>query len=154
MTTENPKPPEQIPDVTEASSAALCSAAAWRSLAMRLADESTTVLNNAHWEVKCGSGDLLTTIKAVREKYRLETQMLSNYGSASAPHGSCLICGHDKPYAVWSGNIGACLDCREAARAFRSLCEKVRNLQRTIDESTATAIREDTESFMPPNDAS
>ena len=51
------------------------SAASWRVLAMRLADESTAVLDNAHWEVKHGSGDLLTTIKAVREKYRLETQM-------------------------------------------------------------------------------
>jgi hypothetical protein len=54
------------------------SAAAWRNLAMRLADEATTVLDNAHWEVKHGSGDLLTTIKAVREKYRLETQMPPN----------------------------------------------------------------------------
>ena len=50
----------------------------WRTLAMRLADESTAVLDNAHWEVKHGSGDLLTTIKAVREKYRLETQMPPN----------------------------------------------------------------------------
>lgn len=55
-----------------------CSAASWRTLAMRLADESTAVLDNAHWEVKHGSGDLLTTIKAVREKYRLETQMPPN----------------------------------------------------------------------------
>lgn len=54
------------------------SAASWRNLAMRLADESTAVLDNAHWEVKHGSGDLLTTIKAVREKYRLETQMPPN----------------------------------------------------------------------------
>ena len=50
----------------------------WRTLAMRMADESTAVLDNAHWEVKHGSGDLLTTIKAVREKYRLETQMPPN----------------------------------------------------------------------------
>ena len=58
--------------------AARCSAAAWRSAAMRLADEATAVLDNAHWEVKHGSGDLLTTIKAVREKYRLETQVPPN----------------------------------------------------------------------------
>jgi len=45
---------------------------------MRLADEATVVLDNAHWEVKHGSGDLLTTIKAVQEKYRLETQMPPN----------------------------------------------------------------------------
>ena len=67
--------------------AAPSSAASWRTLAMRLADESTTVLDNAHWEVKHGSGDLLTTIKAVREKYRLETQMPPN----------AALCRADKP---------------------------------------------------------
>jgi hypothetical protein len=61
------------------------SAAAWRALAMRLADESTAVLDNAHWEVKHGSGDLLTTIKAVREKYRLETQMPPNVKAQAQP---------------------------------------------------------------------
>ena len=60
------------------SRAATGSAEAWRKLASQLADEATVVLDNAHWEVKHGSGDLLTTIKAVREKYRLETQMPPN----------------------------------------------------------------------------
>ena len=50
---------------------------------MRLAEESTVVLDNAHWEVKHGSGDLLTTIKAVREKYRLETQMPPNASNSA-----------------------------------------------------------------------
>ena len=58
----------------------------WRTLAMRMADESTAVLDNAHWEVKHGSGDLLTTIKAVREKYRLETQLPPNV-DLSQRHG-------------------------------------------------------------------
>lgn len=48
--------------------------AEWRKLAMRLADEAIEVLDNAHLEVKHGSGDLRKTIKAVREKYRLETE--------------------------------------------------------------------------------
>ena len=60
-------------------------AAAWRILPMRLADESTAVLDNAHWEVKHGSGDLLTTIKAVRKKYRLETQVPPNIPSSATP---------------------------------------------------------------------
>lgn len=34
-----------------------------------------------------------------------------------APHGSCLICGYDKPYRVWhfSGVAGVCDDCYRAA---------------------------------------
>ena len=40
--------------------------AAWKTLALRLADEAQTCLDNSHWEVKFGSGDMLTTIKAIR----------------------------------------------------------------------------------------
>ena len=35
------------------------------------------------------------------------------------PHGSCLICGRDKFFAIWhfSGVTGVCFTCREKARA-------------------------------------
>ena len=60
------------------SRAATGSAEAWRKLASQLADEATAVLENAHWEVKHGSGDLLATINSVREKYRLELETPPN----------------------------------------------------------------------------
>lgn len=40
----------------------------WRTLAIRIADEAQTCLDNAHWEVGFGSGDLKKTIRAVRAK--------------------------------------------------------------------------------------
>lgn len=40
--------------------------AAWKALALRLAEEAQTCIDNAHWEVKFGSGDMLKTIKAIR----------------------------------------------------------------------------------------
>jgi hypothetical protein len=43
-------------------------ALAWKKLALRLAQEAAAVLDNAHWEVKFGSGDLLETLKQVREQ--------------------------------------------------------------------------------------
>lgn len=39
--------------------------AAWKALALRLAGEALTCINNSHWEVKYGSGDMLKTIKAI-----------------------------------------------------------------------------------------
>lgn len=35
------------------------------------------------------------------------------------PHGSCLICGRDRFFAIWhfSGVTGVCFTCREKARA-------------------------------------
>lgn len=39
-------------------------------------------------------------------------------GSAD-PRGSCMICGYDKPFAIWHGvhaGVGVCLECRETAR--------------------------------------
>lgn len=46
--------------------------AMWKTLALRLTDQAQTCLDNAHWEVKFGSGDLLATIKAIRLKAELE----------------------------------------------------------------------------------
>lgn len=31
------------------------------------------------------------------------------------PNGSCLICGNFRPFEVWSGTVGVCHECREAA---------------------------------------
>lgn len=45
-------------------------ALAWKKLALRLAQEAAAVLDNAHWEVKFGSGDLVETLKQVREQSR------------------------------------------------------------------------------------
>lgn len=65
------------------------SAAAWRALAMRLADEATVVIDNAHWEVKHGSGDLLTTIKAIRLMKEVEAaEHLNDQAHRSAPGGT------------------------------------------------------------------
>ncbi len=33
------------------------------------------------------------------------------------PVGSCLICGHEKPFGVWKADVGVCGDCRDKARA-------------------------------------
>ena len=37
------------------------------------------------------------------------------------PHGSCLLCGHDKPFAVFvaDASVGVCQSCREAAGGSR-----------------------------------
>lgn len=36
------------------------------------------------------------------------------------PHGSCMVCGHDKPYGVWHESLvtGCCHDCRDAGQAL------------------------------------
>lgn len=47
--------------------------ATWKALAIRLAGEAQICLDNAHWEVKFGSGDLLATIKAVRLRAEIES---------------------------------------------------------------------------------
>lgn len=33
----------------------------------------------------------------------------------ASPRGSCMVCGHDKPYAVWEprGRYGVCRTCRD-----------------------------------------
>lgn len=64
-------PPENFSVPTSMQSAAAFaeasgSDAAWKTLALRLAEEAQTCLDNAHWEVKFGSGDMLKTIKAIR----------------------------------------------------------------------------------------
>ena len=79
--------------------------ASWRNLAMRLADEATEVLDNAHWEVKHGSGDLLTSIKSVREKYRNETQLPP---TAKETDAHCLACGFKMNGGA---NVGLCPKC-------------------------------------------
>lgn len=40
-----------------------------RALTLRLVNEAQTVIDNSHWEVRYGSGDLLKTIKEVRAIY-------------------------------------------------------------------------------------
>ena len=64
-------PPENFSVPTSMQSAAAFaeasgSDAAWKTLALRLAEEAQTCIDNAHWEVKFGSGDMLKTIKAIR----------------------------------------------------------------------------------------
>ena len=34
------------------------------------------------------------------------------------PTGSCLICGHDKPFGAWKSDVGVCLECRDKARGY------------------------------------
>lgn len=70
-------PPENFSVPTSMQSAAAFaeasgSDAAWKALAIRLAEEAQTCLDNAHWEVKFGSGDMLKTIKAIRLMARVE----------------------------------------------------------------------------------
>jgi hypothetical protein len=64
-----------------------CCAAAWKRLALTLAEESQAVLDNAHWEVSFGSGDLRRTIKAVRELQRLESAKPHNADISQAGAG-------------------------------------------------------------------
>lgn len=54
--------------------APLGSADVWKRLAMHLANDAEICLDNAHWEVRCGSGHLRETIKTVRELYLSEMQ--------------------------------------------------------------------------------
>ena len=56
-----------------------CSAATWKMLALRMADEALTCLNNSHWEVKFGSGDLLNTIRTVQRLQDQEAKMPPNF---------------------------------------------------------------------------
>lgn len=39
------------------------------------------------------------------------------------PHGSCLICGYDKPFGVWKpgADCGVCVDCRDAGNRLRGV---------------------------------
>lgn len=41
-------------------------AAIWKRLAITLADRAQDCLDNAHWEVRDGSGDLIDVIREVR----------------------------------------------------------------------------------------
>ena len=64
-------PPENfsVPSSMQSAAAfaeASGSDAAWKALALRLAEEAQTCIDNAHWEVRFGSGDMLKTIKAIR----------------------------------------------------------------------------------------
>jgi len=57
-----------------AFAAASGSDAAWKTLAIRLAGEALTCINNSHWEVRYGSGDMLKTIKAIHLLARVESE--------------------------------------------------------------------------------
>ena len=54
------------------------SAALWKRLAMQIAEEAQVVLDNAHWEVSYGSGDLRRTIKAVKRLQYTESETPQN----------------------------------------------------------------------------
>lgn len=80
------------PDVTDnwqapaTSAPASGSDAAWKALALRLAEEAQTCLDNAHWEVKFGSGDMLKTIKAIRLMKEVEAaEHLNDESSHAGP---------------------------------------------------------------------
>jgi hypothetical protein len=51
------------------------------------------------------------------------------------PHGSCLICGHDRPYAVWHdpSMVGVCFACRDAAKGPGGLAFRAELLRRFDD---------------------
>ena len=67
----------------------LGSAATWKRLAMQLSEEAQVVLNNAHWEVSYGSGDLRRTIKAVKRLQYTENQTPQNArGQAQPPRAT------------------------------------------------------------------
>ena len=44
-------------------------AATWRNIAMRLAADAQAVLDNAHWEVRHGSGDLRESIHVAKQQF-------------------------------------------------------------------------------------
>ena len=54
--------------------------AAWKNLALRLAKEATAVIDNAHWEVRYGSGDLRNTIFEVEQLAARESTQPPNGG--------------------------------------------------------------------------
>lgn len=77
-----------VPDKSQEPTAlaeAQCSAATWKALALRLAGEAQVCLDNAHWEVKCGSGDMLATLKAIRALEKVESEMPHNAGADLQP---------------------------------------------------------------------
>lgn len=74
---ESAGPERKSPEVSR-SAVAPGSAAEWKDLALRLAEEAQVVIDNAHWEVRYGSGDLLGTIKTVRELQRSESTQPPN----------------------------------------------------------------------------
>lgn len=44
------------------------SADVWKRLALRLVDDALTVIGNAHWEVRYGTGDMQQTIDLIRRQ--------------------------------------------------------------------------------------
>ncbi len=42
------------------------------------------------------------------------------------PTGSCLICGHDKPFGAWKSDVGVCLECRDKARGYDYALQQAR----------------------------
>jgi hypothetical protein len=81
-----------------------CCAAAWKRLALTLAEESQAVLDNAHWEVSFGSGDLRRTIKAVRELQRSESTKPHNAALCEAADSARPDCQQPSPAAFASAS--------------------------------------------------
>lgn len=56
------------------------------------------------------------TQEALGRMFAIIAKNYQAYNSPTPPHGSCLICGHDKPFSVYRGDVGVCFDCRDAAQ--------------------------------------
>jgi hypothetical protein len=58
------------------------------------------------------------------------------------PHGSCLICGHDKPFGVWKAgtDCGVCVQCRDMRRALEAIAALPTNQAAPDNQCAAVVI--------------